>query len=90
MEHRHIRVSGRVQGVFFRAETQRKARALGLTGFVRNEPDGSVRIEAEGEAEALDRLEAWVQEGGPEAARVDRADSEPGAPKGFEDFEVRR
>ena len=64
-----ITVGGRVQGVSFRAHTERTARALGLAGFVRNLPDGSVEIEAEGEAEAVNALIAWSKQG-PPAARV--------------------
>ena len=62
-----ILVSGRVQGVFFRARTLEKARDLALTGSVRNLPDGRVRIEACGTAEALDGLIAWCRKGPPMA-----------------------
>ncbi|HET8522289.1 MAG TPA: acylphosphatase [Thermomicrobiales bacterium] len=71
-----IRVFGRVQGVFFRASTRREAHHLGLAGFARNEPDGSVLIEAEGDAEALARLVEWCQDG-PPAAEVSRVETEP-------------
>ncbi|OOC10357.1 MULTISPECIES: acylphosphatase [Thioalkalivibrio] len=67
---RRWRVSGRVQGVFFRASTQKQARPLGLTGHARNLPDGSVEVLAVGSPEALDRLGTWLQEG-PRQARVD-------------------
>lgn len=66
----HIWVSGRVQGVFYRARTVEVARSLGLTGWVRNLPDGRVEIVAEGEASALERLLEWCREG-PPAARVE-------------------
>ncbi|MBI2636899.1 MAG: acylphosphatase [Parcubacteria group bacterium] len=70
--HRHcvIIVSGLVQGVTFRYSTRGKARALGLTGFVRNERDGTVRIEAEGDDERVRQLVAWCTEG-PRHAQVD-------------------
>jgi acylphosphatase len=68
-------VSGRVQGVFFRAATQREARQLGLTGYVRNRVDGAVEIVAEGEEELVKSLLAWAQHGGPSAARVDRVET---------------
>jgi acylphosphatase len=51
-----IRVNGRVQGVFFRASTKEVADQLGVRGFVRNEPDGKVYIEAEADEEALKRF----------------------------------
>jgi acylphosphatase len=66
-------VRGRVQGVFFRASTQREAKRLGLTGWVKNRPDGGVEIIAEGEEDGLKELIAWAQRG-PSAARVERVD----------------
>jgi acylphosphatase len=89
MPHLDIRVTGRVQGVFFRAETQRTARALGVTGFVRNEADGSVTIEAEGDDDALARFQDWLREG-PDAARVEHVEATPGPWRGFAGFEVQR
>jgi acylphosphatase len=68
-----IRVHGRVQGVFFRASTQREAKRLGLTGWVRNRRDESVEIVAEGEETGIKDLVAWAQHG-PSAARVERID----------------
>jgi acylphosphatase len=67
-------VRGRVQGVYFRASAQREARRLGLTGWVRNRPDGSVEIVAEGEEIAIRELYGWAQKG-PSAARVDRVET---------------
>jgi acylphosphatase len=67
-------VLGRVQGVFFRASAQREAKRLGLTGWVRNRPDGSVELLAEGEDESLRDFIGWVQRG-PTSARVDRVDT---------------
>ncbi len=66
-------VRGRVQGVYFRAATQREARRLGLTGWVKNKSDGGVEIFAEGEEDALKELIGWANRG-PSAARVDRVD----------------
>lgn len=66
-------VRGRVQGVFFRASAQREAKRLGLTGWVRNRPDSSVEILAEGEEDQLKELIAWANRG-PSAARVERVD----------------
>lgn len=56
MKHFKLNVSGTVQGVFFRASTKDAADRLGIKGFVRNEPDGSVYIEAEGEEEKLNQF----------------------------------
>ena len=58
-------VSGRVQGVFYRATCVRKAQSLGLTGFARNLADGRVEVLACGEAAAVDALVAWLWEGSP-------------------------
>lgn len=66
-------VRGRVQGVFFRAATQREARRLGLVGWVKNRPDGAVELCAEGEEDALKELLAWAHHG-PSAARVEKVD----------------
>lgn len=59
----HLRVRGRVQGVGFRYYTRSRAEALGLRGFVRNLPDGSVEAQAEGDAEALEAFVAQVRTG---------------------------
>lgn len=60
-------VSGRVQGVWFRAHTQDKARELGVNGWVRNLPDGSVEIVAQGDAAQIDALLSWARHGPPQA-----------------------
>lgn len=65
----HIVVRGRVQGVNFRWATQREARSQNLTGWVRNNEDGSVEIVAEGAEDALARFREWCKKG-PPAARV--------------------
>lgn len=82
------RVSGRVQGVSFRWYTQEKARALGVAGWVRNEPDGTVLVHAEGEAEAVDALVAWCHDG-PALARVTAVAVREASPGGATTFEVR-
>ncbi|HPD56965.1 MAG TPA: acylphosphatase [Smithellaceae bacterium] len=69
MKRIHVLISGRVQGVFFRAETQRTATGLNLTGWVRNLPDGRVEAVFEGEDANVDKMLAWCQHG-PPAARV--------------------
>lgn len=71
MESYRFRVRGRVQGVGFRMATQREAAALGLAGWVRNEPEGSVEGEVWGaDPAALARFRDWLREG-PPGARVD-------------------
>jgi acylphosphatase len=67
-------VRGRVQGVFFRASTQREAKRLGLSGWVRNRADGAVEVLAEGEETSIRELYGWAQRG-PSAARVDRVEA---------------
>jgi acylphosphatase len=69
-------VSGVVQGVFFRASTQARARELGLTGWAKNLADGRVEVVAGGDAEAIDALERWLHRG-PPGARVDAVEREP-------------
>jgi len=64
---RRYRVSGRVQGVFFRASAREQARALGLCGWVRNLADGSVEAVASGSPEALAAFASWLAEGPPRA-----------------------
>jgi acylphosphatase len=71
----HLVVSGRVQGVAFRAYTVDEARRLGLAGWVRNLPDGRVEAEAEGERPALEALLAFCRRG-PPAARVEGVEVE--------------
>jgi len=87
-KHLNIKVFGRVQGVFFRDSVGRKAEEWGIRGFVRNESDGSVYIEAEGPEEALEKLVNWCWEG-PEFAKVTRVEIEEGDIKEFENFQVR-
>lgn len=70
------RVRGRVQGVGFRGFTRREARALGLAGWVRNRPDGTVEVQAEGQASALALLATRLGEG-PRGARVDALTPSP-------------
>jgi acylphosphatase len=69
-------VSGRVQGVYFRASTRERALALGLDGYALNLADGRVDVVACGEAAALEALAEWLQHG-PPAARVEQVLREP-------------
>lgn len=78
-------LSGRVQGVYFRASTREQATKLGLSGRAINLPDGRVEVVAAGPVAALDALDEWLQTG-PPAARVDqveRTSPPPEVPPGF-------
>jgi acylphosphatase len=90
VKHFDIKITGHVQGVWYRGSALRKARELGLTGFVRNLPDGSVYAEAEGSEEVLRAFVAWCRQG-PPLAEVENVEvMESGALKNFETFEVVR
>jgi len=88
MHHLLVRVQGRVQGVGFRVFVAQRARSLELKGCVRNLPDGSVEIEAEGDPDALDRLLEAVRRGPPAARVTDVDDTRSEAPARFRHFEV--
>ena len=82
-------VKGEVQGVGFRWAVQRQAGRLGLTGYAENLPDGSVRVEAEGDPDRLDQLEAFLHQG-PQWAEVAAVDSQRQSATGeFHRFEAR-
>jgi acylphosphatase len=85
---RRVWVSGRVQGVAFRAAARREARAAGVDGWVRNLADGRVEAVFEGAPEAVAALLAWCREG-PSHARVERVEVREEAPEGASGFEVR-
>lgn len=84
----HVVVSGRVQGVFFRYETRRRAQMEGLVGWVRNIPDGRVEAVFEGPEEAVERMVRWCRQG-PDGAEVDDAEVTRETPEGLDGFEVR-
>ena len=89
MKSIHVFVSGRVQGVFFRAETQRAANSFNLTGWVRNLADGRVEALIEGENADVDNMIAWCRKG-PPAARVEKliVKEEPYTGE-FQDFSIK-
>jgi acylphosphatase len=87
VRHISILVTGKVQGVFFRATTKAKADELGVKGFVRNQPDGGVYIEAEADPLVLSAFESWCKMG-PPRARVERIDVTGGDLKFYSDFSV--
>ena len=88
MKHFNILVSGKVQGVFFRASTKDQAVLFGIKGFVRNESNGNVYIEAEAEENQLNEFLKWCGRG-PSRARVDNLDIQESSLKNFSSFEVR-
>ena len=75
MERLHAVVRGDVQGVGFRYFVQRRAHQFGLSGWVRNNDDGTVELVGEGSRDALEKLKQAVEDG-PRAARVDRVDAD--------------
>jgi len=88
-KHFNIRISGAVQGVFFRASTRTHAEALEISGFAQNEDDGSVYIEAEGEENNLRQFIEWCHRG-PERAQVTNVEVTEAAMKNFMSFDVNR
>lgn len=89
-KHYAIRAQGKVQGVFFRVQTKEKADELGLTGFVQNNEDKSVTIEAEGEEKTLQEFLEWCKSG-PTHAQADRVDVEESSIiKGYKDFQIKK
>ena len=87
MKHLDITIKGLVQGVYFRASAKAVADQLGIRGTVKNQPDGSVFIEAEGEPSLLDMFLDFCKEG-PEDARVDSVETNEGELKNYRNFEV--
>jgi acylphosphatase len=80
-----VRITGLVQGVSFRFHTQQQARGLGVSGWVRNERDGSVTGHFEGPDAAVDQLVAWCRRG-PAHAEVERLEVTPAEPTGASGF----
>ena len=88
MTRRHLLVSGRVQGVFFRDSLQREAESQGVAGWVRNTDEGKVEAAVEGDDDAVEAVVRWCREG-PERADVDDVQVSEQDPEGFDGFEVR-
>jgi acylphosphatase len=82
-----VKVSGRVQGVWYRETCRRVADEVGVTGWIRNSGDGSVEAVLEGEAAAVDRLLAWMRSGPPRAV-VTGVETHPEPPRGEHGFKV--
>jgi len=89
MKRRHAIVHGRVQGVFFRDYTRKKAQELGLGGWVRNLPDSTVETVFEGPARAVEAMTTWLAQGSP-LSSVTQVETEDEEPTGeFRDFVIR-
>ncbi len=86
-KHVNILVIGKVQGVYYRLSTQKKALEIGITGCVKNQDDGSVYIEAEGLDNQLQKFINWCQVG-PEMAHVERIIVSDDQLKGFSSFDI--
>lgn len=87
MIRRRVRVTGRVQGVFYRDSCRRQARRLGVAGWVSNRPDGSVEAVFEGETDVVEQLIAWARRGSPQS-RVDDVEVSEEDPEGESGFRV--
>lgn len=87
MESLAIKVTGKVQGVFFRKNTVKAAKKLNINGFVKNMPDGGVYIEVEGDEKHLEEFITWCWKG-PLFARVENVEVIEMDFKGYESFEI--
>jgi len=87
MKHLDIKIYGQVQGVSFRYYAKEQAMNLDLVGFVRNEEDGCLHIEVEGEQDALEKFINWCHKG-PALARVEKVEIAESDIKGYKDFRV--
>ena len=85
-KHLNIKIYGQVQGVFFRVTAKEKAEKLRIKGFARNEEDGAVYIEAEGEKDKLDKFLEWCKNG-PDKAQVEKLEVTEGPVKNFSSFD---
>jgi acylphosphatase len=88
MIRRRVVVHGDVQGVFFRDTVRRQAQTRGVSGWVRNCPDGTVEAVLEGDPDGVESMVRFCREG-PRGARVERVDVSEEAPEGLSGFEVR-
>jgi acylphosphatase len=88
-ERAHVRISGQVQGVFFRDSTRQKAEELNLAGWVKNLPDGRVEAVFEGPPDRVREMISWCEEG-PQHASVENVDTDfEDADDDFQGFEIR-
>jgi len=87
MKHININITGKVQGVFFRASTKAVADQMGVKGLVKNEKDGSVYIEAESNETTLQMFLEWCKEG-PDKSIVENVEVKDGELKNYRNFEI--
>lgn len=85
----HLMISGKVQGVFYRASAKEKALELALSGWIKNTPDGSVEATVSGSDEAVQQFVDWCRQG-PPRAEVSQVSVTPKPDSGFAGFEVLR
>jgi acylphosphatase len=88
MIRRRVAIYGHVQGVFFRDSTRRLAEREGVTGWIRNRPDGAVEAVFEGEPDSVERLVSFARKG-PRGAQVERVELAEEHPEGLRGFNVR-
>lgn len=86
-KHLNIKIHGLVQRIFYRATAKEEAGKLNIRGFARNESDGTVYIEAEGEKENLDKFIDWCKKG-PPLAKVEKVETTETSLKNFSEFDV--
>ena len=87
MRRRHVLITGRVQGVWFRDSMRREAQRLAVSGWVRNLPDGRVEAVLEGDDDGVERLTAWCHRG-PPGARVTAVEPRDEPPEGLRGFRI--
>lgn len=87
MKHIKIRITGKVQGVSFRQTTKAIADQIGVRGMIKNEKDGSVYMEAEGDDTSLEVFQEWCNEG-PDRAKIENVEVTSGELKNYRNFEI--
>lgn len=87
--HRKLKITGKVQGVYYRVSAKAAAERLGIFGTVKNEPDGSVYAEAEGEKQSVLDFIDWCKSGSTNAV-VEQVIVENGEIKAYTDFQILR
>ncbi|MEY2924102.1 MAG: hypothetical protein RLZZ337_650 [Bacteroidota bacterium] len=89
MKTQEIRIKGKVQGVYFRASAKQQAQNLGIRGYVKNEQDGSVLMEVEGDDDAVNHMVNWCKQG-PALARVNEIEIKQEATRNFVSFDIKK
>lgn len=87
MKHIKIRITGKVQGVSFRETTKAIADQMGVRGMIKNEKDGTVYMEAEGDDTSLEVFQEWCNEG-PDRAKIENVEVTSGELKNYRNFEI--